>query len=61
MVNDVSKRGLELGEQHWTYVEKLLRTHGEDEKIIQKINFHYVQAAKHFYKHGFQDGKAEKK
>ena len=45
-------RGLELGEQHWSYIETLLRVHGEDEDVIQKIKFHYVQAMKHGYKHG---------
>lgn len=50
-----SDKGTELGEQHWTYIGALLKIHGEDEKVIEKIKFHYIQAAKHFYKHGRAD------
>ncbi|MBE3093600.1 MAG: hypothetical protein IMZ52_01110 [Actinobacteria bacterium] len=50
-------RGIELGEQHWEYIGRLLEIHGEDEKVIEKIKFHYVQAAKHFYGHGVEDAK----
>lgn len=49
---DEENPGYILGIKHWGYIEKLLRTHGEDEKIIEKIKFHYVQAMKHGYKHG---------
>lgn len=45
-------KGTELGEAHWTYIEQLLKVHGEDEKTIEKIKFHYIQAMKHGYKHG---------
>lgn len=48
-------KGTELGETHWTYIEKLLRVHGEDERVIEKIKFHYIQAMKHGYKHGLAD------
>jgi len=34
------------------YVEELLRLHGEDEIIIEKIGFHYKTAMRHGYKHG---------
>jgi hypothetical protein len=50
-----NNKGLELGEQHWTYIENLLKLHGEDESVIKKIKFHYIQAMKHGYKHGLQD------
>ena len=52
MVND---RGYELGEQHWDYIESLLRVHGEIEETIAKIKFHYIQAMKHGYKHGYRE------
>ena len=48
-------KGLELGEQHWKYIEKVLIIHGEDESVIGKIKFHYIQAMKHGYKHGLND------
>jgi hypothetical protein len=51
-MNDVSEKGKQLGEQHWDYIESLLRVHGEDDKTIEKIKFHYIQAMKHGYKHG---------
>lgn len=54
-MNDYHTDGEKLAEQHWMYIEKLLVVHGEDEKTIQKIKFHYIQAGKHFYKHGFSD------
>jgi len=50
-------KGLELGEQHWNYIENLLKVHGEDESVIEKIKFHYIQAMKHGYKHGINDKK----
>jgi hypothetical protein len=56
-MNEVSEKGTQLGETHWGYIEQLLRVHGEDEKVIQKIRFHYVQAMKHGYKHGVNDSK----
>jgi len=54
---DISKRGTALGEKHWGYIEKLLKVHNEDEKVIEKIKFHYIQAMKHGYKHGVNDKK----
>jgi hypothetical protein len=54
-MNDISEKGKELGETHWKYIESLLIVHGEDEEIIQKIKFHYIQAMKHGYKHGIND------
>lgn len=52
---DISEEGTKLGEAHWSYIEKVLRIHGEDEKVIEKIKFHYIQAMKHGYKHGRVD------
>ena len=48
-------KGLELGNQHWGYIENLLKAHNEDEIVIKKIKFHYIQAMKHGYKHGLND------
>ena len=42
-------------EEHWSYIEKLLRTHGEVEPVIKKIGFHYVEAFVHGVKHGKED------
>ena len=53
--DEISKRGTALGEQHFNYIKKLLLIHNEDEKVIDKIEFHYIQAMKHGYKHGIND------
>lgn len=44
-----------LAEQHWEYIEKVLRTAGENEDIIKKIKFHYITAFIHGYKHAIED------
>ncbi len=36
---------------HWEYIETLLRMHCEDEETIEKIGFHYQSAFKHGWKH----------
>lgn len=46
-----------LAVEHWDYIEKLLRIHNEDEIVIRKIKFHYIQAMKHGYKHGVSEVK----
>ena len=50
----MSKISKELAKQHWKYIEKLLRIHGESEDIIEKIKFHYIEAFKHGFKHGVE-------
>ena len=52
---DIKQRGIELGEQHWSYIEQVLKIHGEDESVIEKIGFHYKQAMKHGFKHGIAE------
>lgn len=52
MVND---RGTELAEQHWKYIENILRIHGIDEAEITRIGFHYKQVMKYGYKHGISE------
>ncbi len=46
-----------LAEEHWDYVSKVLKTHGEDEKTIAKIGFHYKTAFVHGAKHEREDKK----
>ena len=60
-MEDYKKFGLALGEQHFEYIGQLLKIHGEDEKTIEKIKFHYIQSAKHFYKHGWMDCEKQQK
>jgi hypothetical protein len=45
-----------LAEQHWSYIEKLLLTHGEDEDVVKKIKFHYITSFIHGYKHAITQG-----
>jgi len=52
--------GEELGKAHWEYIGALLKVHGEADDVIEKIKFHYIQAAKHFYKHGREDYERKK-
>ena len=44
-----------LAEDHWGYVEEVLRTHGESEEFIEICGFHYRAAMDHGYKHGVED------
>jgi len=45
----------ELVDKHWSYVEQMLKAHGEDEDIIRVIGFHYKTAMVHGFKHGRED------
>ena len=45
----------ELAKAHWSYIEDLLRTHGEDEETLFKIGFHYKTAFEHGYKHALEE------
>ena len=54
-------KDIELAENHWKFIERLLTTHGEDEKIIEKIKFHYIQAFLHGFGHGMEYEYKEKK
>lgn len=42
-------------EEHWAYVECVLKTHGESDYVIQKCGYHFRTAMIHGYKHGYQD------
>jgi hypothetical protein len=41
----------ELIDDHWSYIEELLKIHGEDEAVIKKIAYHYRTAFAHGLKH----------
>jgi hypothetical protein len=40
-----------VASEHWGYIEGLLRIHGENEQVIEKIKFHYESAFVHGWKH----------
>jgi len=40
-----------LANEHWNYIEKLLKAHNENEVILKKIEFHYKTAFIHGWKH----------
>jgi hypothetical protein len=42
----------ELADNHWGYVESVLKQHGAPEDIIEASGFHYRTAFCHGYKHG---------
>jgi hypothetical protein len=41
----------ETANDHWSYVSALLVAHGEDERTVAKIEFHYISAFVHGWKH----------
>jgi len=45
----------QLANEHWEYIEKVLRTAGETEEVIRKIKFHYITAFIHGYKHAVEE------
>ena len=59
-MENTEEKGMKLAEQHWIYIEDLLKLHGEDTKVIEKIGFHHKQAMKHGYKHGISDNVTNK-
>lgn len=56
-MNDAKK----LAEEHWKYVEELLRTHGQSEEMIKIVKFHYVSAMVHGVGHGYEMCNVENK
>jgi hypothetical protein len=40
-----------LVDEHWNYIESLLRAHGESPDVIKKIQFHYKTAFMHGIRH----------
>jgi hypothetical protein len=56
MLTEIQKR--ELAENHWLYTIGLLNQ--TKEPATPREHYLYVQAALHFYKHGFNDAKKGK-
>ena len=46
-----------LAEEHWKYIEEVIRTHDEMGFMIDKIKFHYITAFIHGFGHGFEQCK----
>lgn len=44
-----------LANDHWGYIEGLLRAHTESDTIITAIKYHYLTAFVHGYKHALED------
>jgi len=44
----------ELAEEHWNYVENLLKAHKISKAEIGTIGFHYKTAFVHGFKHGVE-------
>lgn len=49
------KRVDELVNPHWHCIEQLLQAHECLESEIRIAEFHYKEAARHFYKHALED------
>ena len=45
----------QLSNEHWTYIEKLLRTHNTPDRDIRLVEFHYKTAFIHGYKHALEE------
>jgi hypothetical protein len=50
----------ELVEQHWGYIENLLKAHYVEEYLLSVARFHYKEAFRHGYKHAYEDQMMEK-
>lgn len=45
-----------LAEEHWNYIEELLKTHNQyDSEESEVYKFHYISAFVHGYRHAMQD------
>jgi len=55
MTSEQSTQAKKLAEEHWSYISKLLLTHGESMHNVDKIGFHYKSAMYHGIKHGCED------
>jgi len=45
----------QLIEEHWAYIESLLRAHGLEAPDINLAAFHYKTAFRHGYKHAMEE------
>jgi hypothetical protein len=43
-----------LAAAHWTYIEEVLRAHGESDDVIAKCGYHYNTAFQHGWKHAME-------
>ena len=59
MTKEKPENAIELAAAHWAYIESVLRSHNEEQAVIEKCGFHYQQAFIHGYKHGQEDLKDE--
>ena len=49
-----------IARDHWDYIKDLLETHGCFEGLSE-LEFHYITAFKHGYKHGLYDKEIKEK
>ena len=52
---EMNNRCKELAEEHWDYLQNLLRVHYIDEYLLSVARFHYKEAFRHGYKHCWED------
>lgn len=43
-----------LVDEHWSFIEKALLTHGVNEKEIEVVRFWYKASGCHFFEHGVE-------
>jgi hypothetical protein len=56
------KTAQELADAHWSYIESLLKTHGQsDDNILQIIGWHYKTAFIHGFGHGEEQANGKSK
>ena len=57
MITDAQKeRGKVLADEHWQYMDSVLRiSSGKEPGEIEEIGFHYRAAMEHGYGHGVED------
>lgn len=54
-IEEVNKRGKQLAEEHWAYLEQVLQVADVTNTDIDIIGFHYKTAMVHGYKHAWED------
>lgn len=53
-ITNIPKTSKQLADEHWEYIEALLKAH-EEEYNIKQIEFHYKSAFIHGYKHAIEE------
>ena len=51
----MTEHATKLANDHWQYIESLIRTYADDDDEIAIAKFHYISAFIHGYKHGQED------